>query len=76
MELDYLDVFCDGTAVRKVGENTYGFCKDLLDEVITVSNNEVSHAVRKIWESIRAIPETSGGDGASGDHAGCRKWQD
>ena len=60
VELDYLDVFCDGTAVRKVGDNTYHFCKDLLDEVITVTNDEVCHAVRKVWESIRAIPETSG----------------
>jgi len=63
VELDYLDVFCDGTAVRKVGENTYHFCKELLDEVVTVTNDEVSHAVRKVWESIRAIPETSGAMG-------------
>ncbi len=62
-ELEYLDVFCDGTAVRKVGENTYSYCKDLLDEIITVTNDEVCQAVRKIWETIRAIPEPSGAMG-------------
>lgn len=62
-ELEYLDVFCDGTAVRKVGDNTYDFCKELLDEVITVSNDEVCQAIRKIWEKIRAIPEPSGAMG-------------
>lgn len=59
-ELEYLDVFCDGTAVRKVGDNTYNLCKDLLDGILTVSNDEVCHAVRKVWETIRAIPEPSG----------------
>jgi threonine dehydratase len=38
IELEYLDVFCDGTAVRKVGENTYSYCRDLLDGIVTVTN--------------------------------------
>lgn len=62
-ELDYLDVFCDGTAVRKVGDNTFEYCNALLDEIVTVTNDEVCHAVRKIWETIRAIPEPSGAMG-------------
>ncbi len=62
-ELQYLDVFCDGTAVRKVGDNTYNFCRKFVDEIITVSNDEVCHAVRKVWETIRAIPEPSGAMG-------------
>ena len=62
-ELEYVDVFCDGTAVRKVGDNTYPYCDDLLDSITTVTNNEVCHAIRRIWESIRAIPEPSGAMG-------------
>ena len=62
-ELDYVDVFCDGTAVRKVGDNTYPFCDDLLDEIVTVTNDEVCHAIRRLWESIRVIPEPSGAMG-------------
>lgn len=63
VELEYLDVFCDGTAVRKVGENTFKICNELLDSIVTVTNDEVCHAVRRLWETVRAIPEPSGAMG-------------
>lgn len=63
VELKYLDVFCDGTAVRKVGENTFSVCQQLLDEIVTVTNDEVCHAIRRLWETVRAIPEPSGAMG-------------
>ncbi|MGJ8671462.1 pyridoxal-phosphate dependent enzyme [Rubritalea sp.] len=63
VELEYLDVFCDGTAVRKVGENTFKICNELLDEIVTVTNDEVCHGVRRLWETVRAIPEPSGAMG-------------
>lgn len=61
--LDYVDVFCDGTAVRKVGSNTFLLCNELVDEFITVSNNQVCNAMRKLWEANRCIPEPSGAMG-------------
>lgn len=63
VDLDYVDVFCDGTAVRKVGSNTFDLCKELVDEFVTVTNDEVCHAVRTLWESNRSIPEPSGAMG-------------
>ncbi len=60
VNLEYVDVFCDGTAVRKVGGVSYAYCRDLLDGIITVTNNEVCHAMRTLWETQRAIPEPSG----------------
>jgi len=39
--LDYVDVFCDGTAVTEVGALTYEICRSQLDGIITVSNQEV-----------------------------------
>jgi len=59
-ELDYVDVFCDGTAVRKSGELTYQYCRELLDGIVTVTNDEVCHAIRILWETLRVIPEPSG----------------
>ncbi|NWK56101.1 pyridoxal-phosphate dependent enzyme [Verrucomicrobiaceae bacterium N1E253] len=59
-ELDYVDVFCDGTAVRKAGAVTFGYCQELLDGIVTVSNDEVCHAIRNLWETLRVIPEPSG----------------
>lgn len=59
-QLDYVDVFCDGTAVRKAGSVTFGYCRDLLDGIVTVTNDEVCHAIRTLWETLRVIPEPSG----------------
>ena len=60
VQLDYVDVFCDGTAVRKVGELTHKYCSELLDGVVTVTNDEVCHSIRTLWESLRVVPEPSG----------------
>ena len=58
--LDYVDVFCDGTAVTQVGELTYEICRSQLDDIITVSNQEVCSAIKHHWDSLRVIPEPSG----------------
>jgi len=59
-ELDYVDVFCDGTAVRKIGSETYKVCQKYLDGIVTVTNDEVCHSMRTLWEALRVIPEPSG----------------
>lgn len=61
--LEHVDVFCDGTAVRKVGRLTHQICADLIDEWVTVSNDEVSAAIQFLWEELRCIPEPSGAMG-------------
>jgi len=58
--LDYVDVFCDGTAVTQVGEFTYEICRSLLDGIVTVSNAEVCAAIKAHWDGLRVIPEPSG----------------
>jgi threonine dehydratase len=62
-EPPYVDVFCDGTAVRKAGENTFELCRELLDGFVTVSNDEVCQAIRALWNSLRVVPEPSGAMG-------------
>jgi threonine dehydratase len=63
--LDRVDVFCDGTAVRKVGTLTHQICTDLIDEWMTVTNDEVSAAIQFLWEQLRCIPEPSGAMGVA-----------
>jgi len=60
VSLDYVDVFCDGTAVTQVGNLTYELCRELLDELVTVTNQEVSSAIKSHWDGLRVIPEPSG----------------
>lgn len=61
--LDQVDLFCDGTAVRKAGEKPFEICAKTLSRVETVSNAEVSHAIRVLWEGLRCVSEPSGAMG-------------
>ncbi|MEM7792156.1 MAG: pyridoxal-phosphate dependent enzyme, partial [Verrucomicrobiota bacterium] len=63
--LDKVDVFCDGTAVRKVGDLTHKVCAEMIDEWMTVTNDEVSAAIQFLWEELRCIPEPSGAMGVA-----------
>ena len=58
--LEHVDVFCDGTAVKKAGELTYQVLKDLLDGLITVTTGEVSAAIETFWQVGRVLSEPSG----------------
>ena len=42
--------FSDGTAVRIVGEEPFRICKQLLDEVVKVDNDEICAAIKDIFE--------------------------
>ena len=64
--LDYVDVFCDGTAVRQAGALTYPLCASLIDEFITVTNEEVAAAIEALWNTCRSIAEPSGAMGVAG----------
>jgi threonine dehydratase len=61
--LEHLDVFCDGTAVRRAGELPFRICREYLSEIETVTNSEVSQAIRVLWEGLRCISEPAGAMG-------------
>jgi threonine dehydratase len=61
--LDSVDLFCDGTAVRKAGDLPFQICSGTMDRVETVTNAEVSDAIRTLWEGLRCISEPSGAMG-------------
>lgn len=63
LSLEQVDLFCDGTAVRKAGELPFQICRQTLDRIETVTNSEVSHAMRALWEGLRCISEPSGAMG-------------
>jgi threonine dehydratase len=66
VELDYVDVFCDGTAVKKAGTLTHALCAELIDRFITVTNEEVCAAIELLWNAQRCIPEPAGAMGLAG----------
>ncbi len=61
--LEHVDLFCDGTAVRKAGNLPFEICKNTLSQIETVTNAEVSTAMRVLWEGLRCISEPSGAMG-------------
>lgn len=63
--LDKVDIFCDGTAVKKAGAVTFAYCRELIDEFMTVSNDDVCAAARVLWETARSMPEPSGAMGVA-----------
>ena len=66
IRLPELDIFCDGTAVRQAGEIPFQVCRELIDEFITVTNTEVSEAIRLCWDRLRCLAEPSGAMGIAG----------
>jgi threonine dehydratase len=44
--------FSDGTAVKIVGEEPFRICKEHLDGVVKVSNDEICAAIKDIFEGI------------------------
>lgn len=63
--LDKVDLFCDGSAVRRVGDLTYGLCRQVLTRTIKVSNDQVCAAIEKVWANLRVVPEPSGALGVA-----------
>ncbi|RDE10471.1 threonine ammonia-lyase, biosynthetic [Pelagibacterium lacus] len=58
--LNEVGIFADGVAVRQAGDETFAILKDTLDEIITVSTDEICAAIKDIFEHTRAIAEPAG----------------
>jgi len=52
--------FAEGVAVKRTGDLTFSICHQLLDEIITVDNDEICAAVQDVYEDTRAIAEPAG----------------
>lgn len=48
--LEEVGPFSDGTAVRIVGEEPFRICKQLLDGIVKVDNDEICAAIKDIFE--------------------------
>ena len=64
--LPQVGLFADGVAVRQVGVETFRICRELVDEVITVSTDEICAAVKDTFDDTRASAEPAGAVGLAG----------
>lgn len=59
-QLEEVGIFADGVAVKYVGEKTFELVKKNVDEIITVSTDQICTAIKDIYEDIRVILEPAG----------------
>ena len=60
VQLAQVGLFADGVAVSQIGEHTFEICRNYVDEVITVSNDEICAAMKDIYDDTRSITEPAG----------------
>ncbi len=64
--LSQVGIFADGVAVAQIGKNTFEICRDFVDEVITVTTDEICAAIKDIYDDTRSICEPAGALGVAG----------
>ncbi len=66
VRLGHVGIFADGVAVRRVGNETFRLCRELVDEIVLVDTDEICAAIRDIFEDTRSIVEPAGALGVAG----------
>jgi threonine dehydratase len=58
--LSQVGIFADGVAVKQIGEVTFEVVKDLVDEVILLTVDEICAAIKDIFDETRVVSEPAG----------------
>ena len=59
-ELPSVSTIADGIAVKKPGEITYDLCSKYVDEIVTVTDDEISAAILALMEQHKLVTEGAG----------------
>jgi threonine dehydratase len=65
VELADVGLFADGTAVRRVGEETFRLARALVDEFVVVDTDAVCAAIKDVFEDTRSVLEPAGAMGVA-----------
>ena len=60
VELEHIDKFIDGAAVKKAGQKTYEICKKVLDDIITVPEGAVCTTIIQLYNKSAIVVEPAG----------------
>ena len=58
--LPRIGIFADGVAVKTAGTEPFRLCEQYLDDIMTVSNDEICAAIKDIFDDTRVIAEPAG----------------
>ncbi len=59
-ELNEIDPFVDGAAVRKVGEDAFTLCTTFLDKLVLVSEGKICQSILKLYNKEAIVVEPAG----------------
>ena len=59
-ELDRVSTIADGIAVKKPGDLTYEICSKYVDDIVTVTDDEISAAILALMEQQKLVTEGAG----------------
>jgi threonine dehydratase len=60
VSLDRVGIFADGVAVKRVGKETFALCREHVDEIVLLDNDEICAAIQDVFEDTRSIVEPAG----------------
>ena len=55
-----VSTIADGIAVKEPGSNTFDYCRQFVDEIVTVNDDEISTAILALMEHQKLIAEGAG----------------
>ena len=58
--LPEVGIFADGVAVKQVGKHTFRIAQKYVDQIITVSTDQICAAIKALFEDTRSILEPAG----------------
>ncbi len=58
--LDNVSTIADGIAVKEPGQHTFEYCREYVDEMVTVTDDEISAAILALIERQKLIAEGAG----------------
>jgi len=58
--LEKIDKFVDGAAVKRVGDLNFSICKEVLDDIITVSEGKICEIILKLYDEDAIVVEPAG----------------
>ena len=59
-KLDSVSTIADGIAVKEPGENTFKYCSEYVDKIVTVTDDEIAAAILALMEQQKLVTEGAG----------------
>jgi len=60
IELENIDKFVDGAAVKRVGDITFSFCKDAIDDMYLVAEGKICTTILEMYNEEAIVVEPAG----------------